>query len=250
MPTLKTSLGVAGWILALIVFLFGSGFLMKPKLSISCGAIDYKIPYQYQMELMTWKMMMIAPDLEKELINKINSLLKEYGLTADKVKIIMERLTKKDKTSEANLKSLKLTPSEQNIVKSVVAKASAEVLPETMMKSLELPDAALMFEINNTGFTSARNAHIVVNLDGTAYSVTKNDENKLKESVEKGSVLSFDYDQIAPKSKVKVVVTYSHVAMPDSKFDKSLITVTCENAGTVRQKYSEDDFYISKQRPE
>lgn len=245
-PGAKSILGVAGWVLAAIVFLFGQGFLIKPKLSISCGAINYKIPFQYQMELFTWKMMMIAPEVERNIMDKMPILFKEYGLTDDKIKIIMDGMAKKDKTSEAALKSLNLKPNEQNIVKSVFAKLSAQVLPETMMKGLQLPDAALMFEINNTGLASARNAHIVVNLNGTAYSVTKNDENKLKESVEKGSVLSFDYDQIAPKSKVKVVVTYSHVIISDDTFDKNLISVTYDG-GKESQKYSEDDFYISKQ---
>lgn len=125
----------------------------------------------------------------------------------------------------------------------MLAKVGSEVT-DTMMRSFQLPDAALFFEIENTGFASAHNAHIVIRLKGTAYNVLKTSENKLKESVEKGSELSFDYEHIAPNSKIKGIVWYSYVK-PTETLEDNIISVSFDG-GTVHKNFSADNFYFSK----
>lgn len=234
----KSFYAVVAVVLTSLAFLFGQGILMKPKVSISCGAIDYKIPAKYQMELFTWKMMMLSEDLAKQIPAKIASLLREYGFPEEKIKLVIENLQKKGgKPIDLHLKL-----NEENIIKAVVAKLNAELLPETMMKSLQLPDAALFFEIKNSGLAPARNAHIVIRLNGTAYNVEKDSENKLKDSVEKGSELTFDYEQIAPDSKIKGIVWYSHVKTVDT-LESNNISVSFDS-GTVKKTFKENDIEL------
>lgn len=186
---------------------------------------------------------MSPEDLEKEIKNKMTTYLREYGFPEDKIKLIVEKMASKKKDESLDSK-MQWKPYEENIIKAVIAKINAEVNTNTTMKSLQLPDAAVFFEINNTGFASAHNAHIVIRLRGSAYNVLINSENKLTDSVEKGPELSFDYEHIAPNSKIKCIVWYSHVYTIETLED-NVISVSFDG-GTVKQKFSEDDFYISK----
>lgn len=86
---------ILGTIITTIALVFGQGIIMKPKISISSGAIDYKIPAKYQMELFMWKMMMKAEDFRKEMSIKMTTLLREYGFPEDKIKLITAKLEKK-----------------------------------------------------------------------------------------------------------------------------------------------------------
>lgn len=233
---------ILGVIITALVFLFGQGIIMKPRILVSYGAIDYKIPVKYQMELLQWRMMLVAEDLAKETMNKMKALLREYGFSEDKIELIITALTKKEGKSTDIKLDLKLN--EQNIIKKILAKINSELLTEAMMKSFELPNGALFFEINNNGFASARNAHIKIILSGKAYNVLIDSENKLKDSVETGSELSFDYEQIAPNSKIKGIVWFSPGKI-DETLEENVISVSFDG-GTIRTKFSVDKFYLSK----
>ena len=112
---------------------------------------------------------------------------------------------------------------------------------------MELPDRALFFEIDNEGWGSANKPHIVIRLAGTAYkSPLIESDNKLMSSATEGSELSFDYDRIAPRSKTRGIIWYSHVK-PVETLDENEISISFDQ-GTVRKKFTENNFFISGNR--
>src|SRR4030042_5401016 len=156
-----------GLIIAIVGLLWGQGLLIKPKVSISCGAINYNIPAQYQMEIFSWKMMMSPEELQKEIVEKLSASLREHGFSEERIKLFLSTIEKKNKQEASSKVDWK--PYEQNIIKAAVSKMNAELLPVVMQKYMELPDGALFFEIDNNGWVSANNPHVVIRLAGAAF---------------------------------------------------------------------------------
>lgn len=234
---------ILGVVIATVVSLWGQGILIRPKISVSCGAIDYKIPVQYRMEVLSWKMMMSPNGLAKQFRDKISASLREYGFPEDRIKLFLTTL--ETKTDQAPSPKPVWKPYEQNIIKAAIAKLTAELLPAVLQKYMELPDGALFFQIDNDGWASANNPHIVIRLAGTTYkSPLIESDNKLISSATEGSELSFDYDRIAPRSKTKGIIWYSHVKPPVETLDENEISISFDR-GTVRKKFSENKFFIS-----
>lgn len=234
-------------VIAVISLLFGPGILTRPKILLSCGAIDYKIPVQYELELLTFRMLLSPDWLQKEIRDKLSASLREFGLPEDRIKLFLELLEKEK--GRTPLPKTDWKPYELNILKAVMSKLSSDLLPAFLQKYMKLPDGALFFEIDNEGWGSAKNVHVVIRLAGTAYEKPLIDsDNKLLNSVIEGSELSFDYEHIAPKSKTRGIIWYSH--MKDIK-DINAINILQENEisvsfdrGTVRKKFMENDFFI------
>ena len=232
---------VIGLVIAAAGLLWGQGILIKPKVVISCGAIDYKIPAEYQMEVFSWKIMMSPEEVAKQLEENVKTSLKEYGFADDKIKSVMSILVKKDKLPNTKVE---WRPYEQNQIKAALAKAQAKLLPDIMKKYLDIPDAALFFEIDNNGLASATNAHVIVRLNGSVYGKPSvESDNKLIHSVQEGSELSFDYDRLAPHSKTRGIIWYSHITSGDT-LSKNGITVSFDQ-DTVHKDFAEDSFFMS-----
>ena len=233
---------IIGVVIGAVVLLVGQGILIRPKISVSCGAIDYKIPVQYQMEIFSWKILMSPNELQKEITDKISASLREYGFPEDRIKLFLTQIEKKENQAPSSKPDWKQY--EQNIIKAALSKVTAELLPATLQKYMELPDGALFFEIDNEGWVSANNPHIVIRLAGTVYKKPLIDsDNKLINSVTEGSELFFDYDRIAPKSKTRGIIWYSHIKTVET-LKENEISVSFDR-GTVRKKFKEDNFLIS-----
>jgi len=232
-------------IVAVLSFLWGQGILNRPKISVSCGAIDYKIPVQYEMELFTLRMLLSADELQKQIPDKISASLREYGFPEDRIKLLLTQIGKKE--NQALPSKIDWKPYEQNIIKVALSKLTSELFPTLLQKYMKIPEGALFFEIDNGGRGSANNTHIVIRLDGTAYQkpLIESDD-KLLNSVTEGSELSFDYGRIAPKSKIRGIIWYSHIK--DIKAADAVreneISVSFDQ-GTVRKKFKENEFFIS-----
>ncbi|OPY79672.1 MAG: hypothetical protein A4E64_00316 [Syntrophorhabdus sp. PtaU1.Bin058] len=234
-----------GLLIAIVGLLWGQGFLLRPKVSISCGAIDYNIPAQYQIEILSWKMMMSPEELQKEIVEKLSSALRERGLSEGRIKLAISTLQKKDKKEGSS--KVEWKPYEQNIIKAAVSKMNAEFMPTVLQKYMELPDGALFFEIDNDGCISAGNPHIVIRLAGTVYKKPLVDsDNKITGSVTEGSVLSFDLDRIAPGSKTRGIIWYSHINMSET-LRSNEISISFDR-GTVRKQFSENKFFMSSRK--
>ncbi len=239
----KLFYSVLGLIILIAGFLWGHGILIKPNILISCGAIDYKIPAEYQMQVFTWKMMMSPEEIAKKALENITTSLREYGFSEDKIKLVLSTLeTKKDQSQDVKVK---WKPYEQKIIIAAIAKANAKLLPEMVKKYLDIPDAALFFEVNNDGWASANNAHITIRLDGSVYGKPSvESDNKLIHSVEQGSELSYDYERIARHSKTRGIIWYSHVKPVDTLSNNEIIISF--DGDTVRKKVVENDFFVSE----
>jgi hypothetical protein len=241
-----------GLIIAAIGLLWGQGSLLRPKISISCGAINYDIPLQYRMEIMTWKMMQSPEELWKKFLEKISVLLREHGFSEDKIKLLVSMIEKGNKQASSSKADWK--PYEQNIIKYVISRVNAELTPAFLQKFMELPDGALFFEIYNTGWVSANNPHIVIRLAGSVYKKPLvESENKLSSSVTEGSELSFDFDRIAPGSKTKGIIWYSNMKPVESLKDREInreineISVSFDR-GTVRKQFQENSILMSSSK--
>ena len=237
-----------GLIIAAIGLLGGQGLLLRPQISISCGAINYDIPFQYRMEILAWKMMQSPEELLKQIVEKISVLLRERGFSEDKIKLLLSTIQKGNKQASSSKADWK--PYEQNIIKSVISKVNAELTPVFLQKFMELPDGALFFEIYNTGWVSANNPHIVIRLAGSVYRkpLVKSD-NKLSSSVTEGSELSFDFDRIAPGSKTKGIIWYSNMKPVESLKDREINEISVSfDRGTVRKQFQENSILMSSSK--
>jgi hypothetical protein len=193
------------------------------------------------MEVFSWKIMMSPEEVAKQLEENIKTSLREYGFSEDKIKSVMSTLIKKDKSPNAKVE---WKPYEQNQIKAALAKAQAKLLPDMMKKYLDIPDAALFFEIDNDGLASATNAHVTIRLNGSVYGKPSvESDNKLIHSVQEGSELSFDYDRIAPHSKTRGIIWYSHIKSSDT-LSKNDITVSFDQ-DTVHTGFVENSFFMS-----
>jgi hypothetical protein len=234
-----------GLIIAAVGVLWGQGILLKPKISISCGAINYNIPAQYTMEVFSWKMMMSPEELQKEIATKILVSLREHGFSEDRIKLFLSTTDKSKKQVSPSKADWK--PYEQNIIKAAISKVQSELLPTVLQKYMELPDGALFFEIANTGWVSANNPHVIIRLAGSSYKKPLiESDNRLSRSVTDGSELSFDFDRIAPGSKTKGIIWYSHVKQVET-LSSNEISVSFDQ-GTVRKQFTENNFMISNSR--
>ena len=232
---------IIGVVIGAVILLVGQGILIRPKISVSGGAIDYKIPVEYHIELFMFRMLMSPEELVKQIIDKISASLRQYGIPEDRIKLFLTTLEKKPNQAPSSKPDWK--PYEQNIIKAAMAKVMAEVFPPVVQKYMEIPDGALFFEIDNEGCVSANKPHIVIRLAGTAYrSPLIESDNKLISSVTEGSELSFDYDRIAPRSKTRGIIWYSHVKpveTPAETLDENEISISFDQ-GTIRKRFAEN----------
>jgi hypothetical protein len=235
---------IATWIIAVmavVVFFVEPGFLTKPKVSISCGAIDIKIPAKLQMELGMMKMMTLSEELQKTIFKEFKSILEEQGLSNPKIDLIVKSMN--NKTGKDIKEDITLLPHEENIIKMALAKSVSHI-SSNLTKSLNMPDAVLFFEITNTGWTGAKNVHIIIKVDGVPYNVIVDSDNKLIEKNIESSPLSLDYVTLAPNSKTKGIIWFNFI---DSK--RTIVgneIVVSFDQGTVRQEFSVDEFYLVK----
>lgn len=236
---------IIGVIVALGIFIFGEGIILRPRISISSGAIDYKIPMQYQMEIMQWKMLMSAEEIQKQLTNEITTSLRKHGFAEDRITLLLTALGKKP------VPKVDWKPNEQYIIRVVIAEVTARFLPAWMQKAFDIPSGALFFEIENRGWASAKDPHIVIRLGGSsAYGKPHiESDNKILNLVVEGAGLSFDCDRIAPGSKTKGIIWYSHAPSDEALSNETLsneneISMSYDQ-GTVHKKFPENEFFIS-----
>src|SRR6266699_447432 len=74
-----------GLLVGTTAFLFGPGILIKPKISISCGAVDSRIPSKFKMELMSTKIGLLAPEMAVAVTNSMTAHLREYGFSDSRI---------------------------------------------------------------------------------------------------------------------------------------------------------------------
>lgn len=229
-------------IIAIAVFLFGQGILLRPHISISCGAIDLRIPPSLMMQNLTMQLLMYSKDMKETMAEKLAKNLQEYGMASDKIDMIVSAW-KKEGDEQISLTDLPLESHEKSILWSAFMDAQRGTV-DSFGPKMRMPDAVLFFDIENSGRTSANNAHIVVRLAGAPYDSKLDSDNKvISTDVSTGQFLC-DLESIAPGSSTKGIVWFNKIGKQVS-LEQNQIVVTYDR-GTARRHFEVDRFYLSK----
>lgn len=234
---------ISGCIL-LLSFLFGQGILVKPKISIICGSSSYKVPFKLEMQNFILKLMFTPEDLEAKILKELEKTLKKYGLDEKKVKLIINATKEK---KEKKRTELKLKPYEENIVMLATSEVSTTFIPSVFNEIFDFPKGVLFFEVSNKGRKSAHKVHLKVRLNGSIYGEPQieGDPKLISSSIEKNEI-SYDYENLPPRSRIKGVIWYSPpIFSPDKipqKREEHQIIVTFEE-GSISKKVVERDIW-------
>jgi len=234
----RTLLALLPIIIMFAGLLYGNGVFNRPKIEVSCGAIDLRVPAKQAMEIMMIRFSLSAEDKQKEFNAAFPKCLRDYGLSEEKIALIMRDMD----TADGKL-TVKLRPAEERIFRAAMGKASVHLM-ESMAKELVIPDAVLFFEIDNTGRAVASKPHIVVRVNGRIYNHTVDSDNKVLNTEQTGNQLSIDLQSIAPKSKTKGIV-WLYASDAKGSSERNEVTVS-HDSGTARREFHVDDFYLKK----
>ncbi len=229
-------------IIAVAALLFGQGILLRPHISILCGAIDLRIPPNIMMQNLTMQLLMYSKDMKNTMAEKLAKNLQEYGMDSDKIDMIVSAWQKEGE-EKISLSDLPLESHEKSILWSAFMDAQRGTV-DSFGTKMRMPDAVLFFEITNSGRTSAKNAHIVIRLAGTPYESKVDSDNKVVSTdVSTGQFLC-DLESIAPGSSTKGIVWFNKSGRQVS-LEQNQIVVTYDQ-GTARRQFAVDKFYLSK----
>jgi len=236
--SIRVGLDILLVLVAVLGLCYGTGWFNKPKIGVSCGAIDLGVPAKQMIEITMIRFSLSTEDAQKKWRADLPKCLRDYGMSEDKIALILKDVEKGEAKS-----TLKLTPTEEKIVRAAFGKASVHLM-ESMGKEFVIPNAVLFFEIDNTGRAAASKPHIVIRVNGSIYNHTVDSDNKILDKEQTGNELTFDLQSIAPGSKTKGIVW---LCASDEKGSpqKNEVTVS-HDSGTVRQDFHVDDFYLKR----
>ena len=226
-------------LITIIALLYGQGLLLKPKIVISCGAIDLRIPPSLSMTYMMMQLLTFSKDVKEEIGAQLDKKLREYGLTNEKIDIVIDYWPKINE-GKASLTDIDLEDHEKNILWMALLDSLQGSASSLASKSL-IPDAVLFFEVANSGRISAKKAHIIVRLAGSPYDSKIDSDNKILFSECSTGQFVCDLESIAPKSSTKGILWFNK----SGNRVENQIVITYEQ-GTTRQKFEVDKFYLSR----
>lgn len=237
------------FILAVLVFFFGNGMLLRPRLKVTCGSIDLKTPVKLKMELFMMKMMLNPEDLAGAAVNGIVQGIRESGLPEGRLRQLLGAAYDSTNLPLATLtnilsKDVPLAPYEERVVKAALAKGSVNMSSALIPDAL-LPESIVFFENENTGWRDARNARLVIRLNGKPYNVAFNTDNRVLAQTNGLRDFCADLEAIAPNSRTKGIIWYGPSFTPTgSPLEErgSEIVITYEN-GSTRQAIAVNDFF-------
>jgi hypothetical protein len=200
------------------------------------------------MELLFLKMQFMPERMMVGIMDGYIRNITESGISEQRLKQIMPAtnlvsLLSRIQTTSNLTQNVKLEPYEERIVKAAITKATPEGMKSMVSDSLA-PDSIVFFEIKNTGNRDAKNPHIVVHLQGRAYSVDFFSDNKKLSEETKSSQYHVDLASIAPNTRTRGIIWVGPCfdANKSLGVDKSEITISFDN-GFVRQEIKENEFF-------
>lgn len=241
-------------IFLLMGILYGYGVLNKPKLSVSCGAINLRTPPTLVIDMMLLKSLFISKDKFSKFLDDIAVQLKKMNFPKEKLdKVIKNIETMKKQNEPIHTEKLNLEPYEENILKYAAVVASRGFMGD-IMEEYKIPKGVLFFEIQNNGRADAKNARVNVKLNGVGYDVNIDTENKLLNKKMEYNNIILEFAGISPKSRTKLIVWYTEdttslhdkPAISTRSLDEDEIAVTYEGGDTIRKHFAEDAFFLSQ----
>lgn len=177
----------------------------------------------------------VTPDTNGGKCNKrLMRDLREAGLSQDRI----------DQIVGVRTNSPELSAREYGIVANSLGKAVAAFQDEHLKNMFVMPDAAMFFEVRNEGSRAAKNAHLVVRIEGEIYEALFDSDNKWASSAGDQGQKIYEIDTLAPKSRTKGIIWYSHVFSKTPIYTNE-VTLTCDS-GTTTRAFTEGNFIWGK----
>jgi hypothetical protein len=243
----KLALTLFGTVIAILGFLFGSGVYLRPRLTVTCTAVSLGIPPSQKMELMMFRMQMMAPEFQNDIASEMGKGLRSYGMREERIRAIIKDVLATENMSKTTTPSQRLatTRAEDLQVQAALSKAMGSLVT-TMGEWFRIPDGVLFFQVRNSGNRSAHNVHVVVRMKTTPYDVRVDTDNRFTKKIDDTQNVVVDLDAVAPDSTTDGLVYYmSSGSVPKETplISKDEISVSYEY-GTIRKEFSEETFVV------